>query len=319
MNLKCKLGFHIWDGCKCIYCFKIRDEQHNWSSNCEECSKCGKTRDNQHEWTRDCEKCSKCGKTREEQHKWNGCRCTQCYKIRDEQHNWSSNCEECSKCYKKRNNQHEWSKDCEKCSKCGVTRDNKHHWGKNNEKCSRCYKHYQEFLAESLTKRGPDVEFLISKITDQALLAKVVSTPGYSYKIAKIAMDKIRDQTILKNIVFSKLNSSNNKFSEQEGYVAEYAITKITDQKILSEISISAIGNDSDEIKNMKLSLISINLLRASNNFDSIVAEKLKVILPKIHELCSNEDTSHGGFTYWQYYSEWIKVAETFLEAYYKK
>lgn len=60
MSLRCKIGLHSWDGCKCTECNKVRDEQHDWSQNCEKCSKCGKTRENNHDWSKDCEKCSKC-------------------------------------------------------------------------------------------------------------------------------------------------------------------------------------------------------------------------------------------------------------------
>jgi len=50
------------------------------------CTQCNKTRDEQHDWSKDCEKCSKCGKIRVEYHVWNGCECSKCRKIRDEQH-----------------------------------------------------------------------------------------------------------------------------------------------------------------------------------------------------------------------------------------
>jgi len=42
MAFKCKIGFHSWDGCKCSFCEKIRDEQHDWLKDYERCSKCGK-------------------------------------------------------------------------------------------------------------------------------------------------------------------------------------------------------------------------------------------------------------------------------------
>ncbi|HEY5593066.1 MAG TPA: hypothetical protein VIK55_18880 [Paludibacter sp.] len=136
MSFKCKIGLHSWNGCKCSDCDKIRDEQHDWSHDCEECSRCGKTKESRpsfkndhgqwqksvitHDWSNDCEKCSKCGKSR------------------DNQHNWSEDCEKCSKCAKTRENQHDW-KGC-KCSKCGKTRDEQHDWSKNCEKCSNCSK-----------------------------------------------------------------------------------------------------------------------------------------------------------------------------------
>ena len=65
MAFKCKIGLHSWNGCKCSECEKTRDEQHDWSKDCEKCSKCGKKRENQHNWSKEFVKCSKCGKTRE--------------------------------------------------------------------------------------------------------------------------------------------------------------------------------------------------------------------------------------------------------------
>jgi len=58
MHLKCLLGFHEWSGC--------------------ECSKCGTIRDKDHDWSRDCEECAKCGKTRADRHTWDGCMCASC-------------------------------------------------------------------------------------------------------------------------------------------------------------------------------------------------------------------------------------------------
>ena len=101
MAFKCKIGLHSWNGCICSDCGKTRDEQHDWSKDCEKCSKCGKTRYNQHDYSKDCEQCSRCGKSR------------------DNQHNWGKDCEKCSICGKTRENKHDWSIDYEKCSKCG--------------------------------------------------------------------------------------------------------------------------------------------------------------------------------------------------------
>ncbi|HEY5593062.1 MAG TPA: hypothetical protein VIK55_18860 [Paludibacter sp.] len=118
MAFKCKIGFHSWNGCKCSECGKTRDEQHDWSKDCEKCSKCDKTNENQHDWSKDCEKCSKCSKTR------------------DEQHDWSIDCEKCSKCGKTNENQHDWSKNCEKCSLCHLNRDGEHNF--ENYICVKC-------------------------------------------------------------------------------------------------------------------------------------------------------------------------------------
>ena len=40
-NIKCILGFHHWDGCKCKQCGKIRYQQHHWSHDYEKCLNCG--------------------------------------------------------------------------------------------------------------------------------------------------------------------------------------------------------------------------------------------------------------------------------------
>jgi tetratricopeptide (TPR) repeat protein len=156
MNIKCKLGFHTWNGCICSKCGIVRDEQHDWKKDCEKCSKCGKprvnqhdwngckcskcgiTRDEQHNWKKNCEKCSKCGKTKEKQHQWDGCKCTKCGKTRDEQHDWSKDCGKCSQCGKTSEKQHHW--DGCKCTKCGKNRDEEHDWSKDCEKCSICGK-----------------------------------------------------------------------------------------------------------------------------------------------------------------------------------
>ena len=53
---------HIWVGCKCSSCGKVRDEQHNWNG----CI------------------CSRCGKRRDEQHDWNGIKCRRCHRERDD-------------------------------------------------------------------------------------------------------------------------------------------------------------------------------------------------------------------------------------------
>ncbi len=87
MSLKCSIGMHAWNGCKCSACGKTRDEQHDVTGGCGKCTRCGQEVDN-HDWSKNCEKCSKCGKTRIAHHAWD--------------------------------------KDCEKCSSCGETRSDKH-------------------------------------------------------------------------------------------------------------------------------------------------------------------------------------------------
>lgn len=82
MNLKCILGSHAWNGCRCLRCGKTRDEGHNWKRDCEECSGCKKTQPDAHDWSQDCEKCSRCEKSRTDAHLWSDDRkkCLRCHK-----------------------------------------------------------------------------------------------------------------------------------------------------------------------------------------------------------------------------------------------
>jgi len=99
MNISCLFG-HKWKGCKCIKCGKKRDENHDWSKNCEECSVCGQKSSNIHNLI-NC-KCTKCGKT---QHSWSkdDCgKCTVCGGIRSGSHKWNDNV--CSICGQKKKN-----------------------------------------------------------------------------------------------------------------------------------------------------------------------------------------------------------------------
>ena len=138
-KLFCHLGIHEWKGCLCSKCGKSRDQEHDWSKDCERCaacpatrtdvhewkgcicSKCGKTRDQEHDWSRDCEKCAVCCVTRSDAHEWDGCICKKCCSIA---HEWK-NCQ-CTKCGEKRDQDHAW-KGC-KCSICGASRDEEHAW-----------------------------------------------------------------------------------------------------------------------------------------------------------------------------------------------
>ena len=71
----CILGFHKWEGCKCVSCGKTRDEGHDWSKDCNACSRCGASRDDAHHWE-GC-KCMKCAK---ERHEWRDGVCAKCGK-----------------------------------------------------------------------------------------------------------------------------------------------------------------------------------------------------------------------------------------------
>jgi len=83
-------GFHQWSGCVC--------------------TSCGKTRDQEHDWSKECEKCAKCGKRRINGHTWNGCKCEKCGEKRDENHTWGPS---------RRNTSLGFGSDCN-CEKCNT-------------------------------------------------------------------------------------------------------------------------------------------------------------------------------------------------------
>lgn len=110
MNLRCTLGSHQWKACKCLNCGKQRDQEHDWS--------------------RDCEKCACCGVRRVCTHTWEGCKCARCETTRDQDHDWTTNCEICRRCRRTRSGAHIWREfggDItfvgDACEKCGVSRD----------------------------------------------------------------------------------------------------------------------------------------------------------------------------------------------------
>ena len=191
MSFKCKLGFHSWNGCKCIECGKERDQYHDWSEDCEKCSRCGKIRmGNYHDWWIDCEKCAKCGKSRENHH------------------NWSKDCEKCSKCRVTRKNQHDWSEDCEKCSKCDEYKvdDNP------NCRCHQCtdpLKKIETFFRNCTNGRTKKVEsFLnspfvkkndLNKVNSNGDTALFLSAKNRHIEIVKLLLDKGVDVNIENN------------------------------------------------------------------------------------------------------------------------
>ena len=124
VHLKCILGVHNWDRCKC--------------------TKCRKTRDQDHDWSEDCERCGRCGTTRQNAHQWDGCKCKTCGSIR---HNWTKNCERCRTCGTTRTAAHDWTKDCEKCSQCGAKRKAAHKW--DGCRCTVCGKETRKTYYDS--------------------------------------------------------------------------------------------------------------------------------------------------------------------------
>lgn len=121
MKLACWIGHHLWEGCTC--------------------SKCGKNRDEEHDWSKDCEKCSNCHKTRMNVHDWNGCRCKGCGAERNEGHDWTKDCERCSICGAR--DHHKWSNSV--CIRCGSYCTHKNGWSSmgwdsTTHKCRICDK-----------------------------------------------------------------------------------------------------------------------------------------------------------------------------------
>jgi hypothetical protein len=75
-NLLC-LFSHKWEGCECVRCGKVRDNNHEWAG-CK-CKISGTTKnikDDYYEWE-GC-KCNKCGAVRDTYHRLEGCKCKKC-------------------------------------------------------------------------------------------------------------------------------------------------------------------------------------------------------------------------------------------------
>lgn len=73
MSILCSIGMHKWIGCKCSICDKKRNQDHDWSEDCEKCSRCEAARQNAHKW-QGC-KCMKCS---QEKHQWQFGKCIVC-------------------------------------------------------------------------------------------------------------------------------------------------------------------------------------------------------------------------------------------------
>ncbi len=62
----------------------------------------------------------------------------------------------------------------------------------------------------------------------------------------------------------------------------------------------------------------AIRFLIAVGDLDDSVADKLAKTVTKVKQECKDEDTSHGGFTLWQMYGDWINAANDFLDSHAK-
>ena len=188
MNLKCVFG-HKWNGCYCSRCGERRDEQHDWDL-CKGI-------------------CKACRKTQVEQHDWDGCKCSRCGTVRDEQHDWSANlcgskCSRCGKWRKVKDEQHDWSTNFCYCSRCGYSRD------------------IEQIDDESILAEIAKVDVSSSivtekaaaKLTNQTLLIDVAKN-AIDFSTRVIAINKINDQSVLKEIVFAEIarNNARNKSS----------------------------------------------------------------------------------------------------------
>ena len=244
------------------------------------CERCGEIREERHNWTplegKCREKCSVCGEERNIDHEWNnGCTCERCGTIRFIGHNWillKDKCiEKCFICGEERSIEHIWN-GC-KCKRCGATRDVGHDWGLhlghdwvflNKEKgieklCSICKKvvwhkyvenqsttndnqtgqSFQTFLKEIALKEsvaGVDNMAAVEKITDQTFLKEIV-LKALDTSVRCAAVKKITDQTFLKELV---LNT-------EHVIVRCAAVKKITDQTFLKKIALSDKIASSDE------------------------------------------------------------------------
>jgi hypothetical protein len=277
MSIKCKLGFHNWNGCKCSDCGKTRDEQHQWTKDCEKCSICDKTRDNLHNWSKDCEKCSKCGKTRENKHSWEGwkgCKCTYCGITRDEQHDWTKDCEKCSKCGGIRENQHTWN-GC-KCSKCGKIRDKRH--AMDSCKCSICGKEQHAWVERKCIICG-------ETNIDTTKQKEIMVSPGYNE--AAIVVEKLErtgknDDLILCLTALKYSEQSQESLSKGDfnnvllhSKKAETIFEKIPEAKYLLSIAKCDISAAYGGLKDNK------NCVRYAKECLAIVEDKTELVFTK--------------------------------------
>lgn len=69
MDLKCMMGLHQWNGCKCAICKKIRKQQHTWNDTGCLCTTCGQEN---HDWEDISPESNRCVLNGGEQ-------CTECY------------------------------------------------------------------------------------------------------------------------------------------------------------------------------------------------------------------------------------------------
>jgi hypothetical protein len=275
MAFKCKIGFHDFNGCKCSSCGKIRDEQHDWSKDCENCSMCGKTRNAIHNWNKDCEKCSNCGKVRENQHAWNGCKCSKCYKTRDQHHVWEG-CE-CSVCDKIRDENHDWSKDCEKCSICGKTRENPHVW--IDCKCSNCAVTRDENHSwdGSFCSRCNEFKYIANKLSIISWLKKQsFSIPFY---------DSMKKGTTLMRELGERSKTELFLWSKSECYLAEtmVIVVAIRMQGIIQEKA----TNITDELIEHAIADIT-DPTKSINEVDGIIVLSNDFSKLKFYEIVRN-------------------------------
>jgi len=160
-SIRCCLGMHNWNQCKCDRCGKTRvNASHLWDG-CK-CRICGHTRDAEHE-VQAC-KCVKCGSR---VHSWHGCYCVACGRTRRgpgiEPHFWK-HCT-CEKCGEKRDSDHVLENcKCTLCGKevhswgycscpvCDVLRKSGSFWG--DLICVRCRKESSEAEAVRLSAVG---------------------------------------------------------------------------------------------------------------------------------------------------------------------
>jgi hypothetical protein len=218
----------VWLGpCKCTRCGKIRDEDHDWSEDCERCAVCGGTRVSAHNWqgcecslcgeTREeghdrredrerctgehhwchgtsgddkgCNLCLRCGATRTGEHSWRGCKCSICHETRNEGHGWSKDCEKCPRCGATQSGAHDWSKDCGKCGICKRMRADAHDWSKDSGKCARCGKTHADADRDAQLQHLIDV---IKKSPSQAsILSPEVEAVAELVKIGLAAVEQL--------------------------------------------------------------------------------------------------------------------------------
>lgn len=307
MALKCKIGLHSWKGCKCTECEKTRNEEHDWSSNCEKCSICGKAIENKHDWSKDCNKCSKCGIKIKEAHSWINEKCSKCGKNIWESDNPKirlSSIENISdesvlfKLAKEDKDNDVILAAIRKISNQSfLTEYAKFGEGYTSDRIQAIKKINNQELLRDIVLFGKNRNIrsdAVSKIEDQAFLKELVRNIGLDDCIRNNAVSKIEDQSFLKEVVINKdygedirciaiCKIPNQVFlydiAKNDSVDLEIrirSIVRLHDQDMLKQIALLAKAKN--EIETSKIRNLAVDQVKDENILKEKQSKNLKIL-----------------------------------------